>query len=292
MDFHPLTLEDKAIYLKYASATKNFLGWEYCFAMTYVWNAFGETKIYDSGEIAFVCTKFLDTRVSYPPMLADPSLLPAAVKVIEEMCAQEGSTLDLRGLTAEQAKLLDPKKYRITTSRGYSDYIYNAQDLIELKGKKYHAKRNYVTRFCARYDYEFRPYCEKTDRENILKLYKKWNDTAAHETFWLEEKVITRALDYGKALDLNIAVLCADGHLAAFSVSSIANPLVAHTFFEKADTDFEGAYQVINQKTAQAYFREVQYVNRQEDMDIEGLKKAKLSYYPAMLLDKYRVTKG
>jgi len=292
MDFHKLTLDDKKIYEKYAPAAKGFLGWEYNFAMTYIWNAFDETKIFDAGDMAFVCTKFYGTRVFYPPMLLDPSSLPAAVKRVEAECMREGCDLDIRGLTGEQSKLVDSRQYRVTSDRANSDYIYASQDLIELKGKKFHAKRNYVTRFCSRYAYEFRPYNENTDRDGILALYKTWDTAAQHETFWLEEKVITRALDACSALGLDIAVLCAAGETVAFSVNSVDNPTVAHTFFEKARTDFDGAYQTINQKTAEAYFKSVRYVNRQEDLGIEGLRKAKLSYHPAVLLEKYRIQRA
>ncbi|MCL2374951.1 MAG: phosphatidylglycerol lysyltransferase domain-containing protein, partial [Firmicutes bacterium] len=151
------------------------------------------------------------------------------------------------------------------------------------------SKRNFVSRFARNYEYDFREYDAKRDRENIIALYQKWNTTTCHETLAFEDKLIKKALDNGQALGLVIMVLYVGDALAAFSVHSKTNDLIGHTFFEKADIQFEGAYQFINQKCAEIVFDGVKYVNRQDDIGIEGLRKAKLSYHPVILLDKYRV---
>ena len=288
-DFHKISLDDKEIYKKYAPEIQGFFGWEYNFAMTWIWNVFDETKIFDAGDMAFVRTKFYDNCVYFPPMLRNQKQLKDALRFIEEQCARDGCDMDLRGLIKSQVEELDKNRYEITSDRGSSDYIYDAKTLRELSGKKFHGKRNHIARFCNLYKHEFRPYNEITDYSRILALYKKWDAQAAHETLDLEEKVITRALDAYKSLGLKISVLCVGERIAAFSVNVADNPFIAHTFLEKADTDFDGAYQTINQKTAQEFFKDAVYVNRQEDMNIEGIRKAKLSYRPVMLLDKYRV---
>lgn len=289
LDFHKIQLEDKKIYEKYSEANKDFFGWEYSFAMTWVWNAFEETKVCDIGDMAFVWTRFFGQCVYFPPMLMDQSQLPKAVEIIAAQCCECGCTMDLRGLTKEQAESLDEQKYVITSDRGSSDYLYSGSSLANLTGKKYHSKRNFVSRFKNKYDYIFREYNEVTDREQIFELYKKWNTRSTHETLDLEEKVIARAFDSYKQLGLDISVIEIDNKIAAFSVNSVESDKIAHTFFEKGDTEYEGIYQAINQFNAQKFLSDVEFVNRQEDMGIEGLRKAKLSYNPVSLWDKYSV---
>ncbi|MCL2061446.1 MAG: phosphatidylglycerol lysyltransferase domain-containing protein [Firmicutes bacterium] len=288
LDFKNFNIDAKGIYEKYASATQGFLGWEYSFAMTFLWNAlFKKTKICDAGDFALIYTEYNNKTVFYPPLLKNADLLTEAVKRIEGLCADFGCALDLRGLTQEQTAQLSPDAYAFSSCRNDSDYIYLASDLIGLSGKKFHAKRNFVSRFVQKYDYGFRVYAP-SDREGVLNLYNAWRN-GGHENAGSEEKVLLCALDNYRSLNLDIGVLTVSGKIAAFNISCAENPLLAHTFFEKADTSFDGAYQAVNQFSARMFFKNVQYVNRQEDMGIEGLRKAKLSYHPAIILDKYRV---
>lgn len=287
--FRNLTLDDKKIFDKYAEAMQKYHGCEYCFPLLFVENANGETQICDLSDMAIIRTKWRRERVYYPPLLKDIAAFPKAIQFIEQQSNLEGVRLDIRMLSAPLHELLDTNKYTVTKSREFTDYVYDAKDLIQLPGKKFHAKRNYITRFYKTYDYTFRTYDEVSDREAILKLLKKWDTNTEHKKWAIEEELIVRAIDAHKALDLKIAVLYVKTELAAFSVSSIRNAEIAYTIFEKADTDYVGAYQVINQRTAEMFFGNVLYVNRQCDMDVEGLRKAKMSYNPTSLIDKYHV---
>jgi len=290
LDFKRITINDHVTYEKYRPFYPENYGWEYSFAMTWIWDAFDETLVCDAGDMAFVSSKFFGTRVYYPPFLKNPTDFPKALKLIEEACKKENVVLDVRGLLKSQIDMLDTDKYTITTLRENCDYVYNTQDLIQLSGKKFHSKRNFITRFKNSYpDYIFRDYDEAKDRKNMLALYHKWHSSTDHETLALEEKVINHALDSCKALHLKIGVLYVGETLVAFSVSCTSNPRIAHTFFEKADKDFIGSYQAINQFSAQKYLSDIPYVNRQEDLGIEGLRKAKLSYHPEILVEKYRI---
>lgn len=289
LDFRPIQLADKDIFKKYSSYTDTLLGWEYSFAMTWIWNAFEKTQVCDTGDMAFVWTQFFGDYVYFPPLLKDKNDFVKAVDIISKQCCKCGCAMDLRGLTKEQVDLLDKDKFTITTSLDTSDYIYSGNELSELVGKKFHSKRNFVSRFKRNYEYIFREYNDSQDKKQIFDLYKKWNANAKHETLDIEEKVISNALNNYKELGLDISVIEIDGKVMAFAINSISNKDVAHTLFEKADTDYEGSYQAINQFNAQKYLSEVKYVNRQEDLGIEGLRKAKQSYNPIMLLQKYNV---
>ena len=279
MDFRKLALEDKAIYERFGLG--EFLGSEFNFAITWLEDLAGEAEICDLGDMAFVRTKLNGAQIYYPPLLKDQGRLAEAVQML-------GANVDIRGLTKQQARSLG-KGYRITTDRGEWDYIYCAGCLAKLEGRKYHSKRNFVRRL-EKLEREFREYDEALDKEGILELCKRWSEVHnTQDLWWSEEQIIGRALDNWRELDLKIGVLYVGGQLAGFSVNWVGQG-VAHTFFEKADNRFVGAYQAINQYTAKAFFDGVKYVNRHNDMNIEGLRKSKLSYHPVMILEKYRAT--
>jgi len=291
LNFRKLTIDDKKIYDRFLPYYRGYYGWEYSFSMTWIWNGFEKTEICDVGDMAFVSSIYFNKRIFYPPFVKDKKDLVKAVELVADYCKQNSVPLDLRGLTKEQASLLDTKKYSITTHEDNNDYVYSCKDLIELVGKKYHSKRNFVTRFKTTYpNYIFRAYDEKSDRNAIFDLFTRWQSTTCHETLAFEEKVIGRALDNAIALNLKIGVLYVENKLVAFSVIGNFNTEIAHTYFEKADKDYIGSFQAINQFAAKEFLSNNQFVNRQEDLGIEGLRKAKQSYNPQLLVEKYYVT--
>jgi len=290
LTFHPLTLKDKKTFDKYLSHMHEPFGSEYCFPLIFVENTSDETQICDAGDMAIIKTKWSDRRIFFPPMLEDAALFSKAIDLIEKEAIREKVSLEIRMVGEIQAESFDKNKYLVEENSALADYIYKTEDLIHLAGKKLHSKRNFITRFYKTYDnYTFREYNPGIDRGNIMQLLKRWDANTIHEKWAMEDKLISRALDTYKELNLKIAVLYVGEVLVAFSVNYAANSEIAYTFFEKADTDYIGVYQVINQRTAELFFSGTKYVNRQSDMNIEGLRKAKLSYKPVKLLQKYKI---
>jgi len=290
LKFRNLTLEDKKVFDKVLRYLPEPRGSEFCFPFAFIEDVFGTLQICDTGGMVFVKTKWSERCIFYPPVLTDTAKFGKAINLIELEAQREGVPLEIRMVGKAQVDLFDPAKYKVTNDPNYADYIYNTQDLIHLAGKKFHSKRNFITRFYKTYkNYSFREYDEKLDRNNITKLLGKWDVNTVHEKWAVEDKLINRALDFHRELDLKIAVLYVGEILVAFSINYVAGPEVAHTFFEKANTDYIGTYQVINQRTAELFFGGTKYINRQGDMGVEGLRKAKLSYKPTELLHKYKV---
>jgi len=290
LNFRQLTLEDKKTFDKYLGYMHEPYGSEYCFPNTFVEDVYGDTQICELDNMFFVKTKWSGRRIFFPPMVKDKKKFTQAIHLIEQEASKENVPLEVLMVAEAQARMLDENKYRVTDDRALADYVYHAEDLINLVGKRFHSKRNFITRFYNTYkDYSFREYDEKLDRNNITQLLKKWEANTVHEKWAEEDKLIRRALDHHKDLNLKIAVLYVGTTLVAFSVNFIGDAEIAYTLFEKADTEYIGAYQVINKRTAELFFGKTKYVNRQCDMGVEGLRKAKLSYSPAMLLHKYKV---
>ena len=284
MEFRKLTVDDKKLFQSYID--KNDLGWEYNFATVFLWDVNDTMMMAAEDGILFIYNTFYNSIVFMPPYMKNDSDFLKAVVKISEYAREKKIVYRLRGLRPEQAALLDETKFLTASSRNDYDYIYNSDDLKYLRGKAFHSKRNFVTRFENTYNYTVSDYTPE-DYDGLMALYEIWKDESSHSTLEVEKKAVERALKYHKQLDLRIAVIKVDGKYAGFSVSSIECNGIVHTIFEKGLTEYVGIYQAINKFAAQRYFPDGTFVNRQEDMGIEGLRRAKLSYNPVILYEKH-----
>lgn len=284
MEFRKLTVDDKKLFQSYID--KNDLGWEYNFATVFLWDVNDTMMMATEDGILFIYDTFYNSIVFMPPYMKNDYDFLKAVGKISEYAREKKIVYRLRGLRPEQAALLDETKFLTASSRNDYDYIYNSDDLKYLRGKAFHSKRNFVTRFENTYNYTVRDYTPE-DYDGLMALYEIWKDESSHSTLEVEKKAVERAFKYHKQLDLRIAVIKVDGKYAGFSVSSIECNGIVHTIFEKGLTEYVGIYQAINKFAAQRYFPDGTFVNRQEDMGIEGLRRAKLSYNPVILYEKH-----
>ena len=182
------------------------------------------------------------------------------------------------------------------TNRDDCDYIYLREKLAELPGSQYQKKRNHISRFNRIYgpcgtNWEFKAYPENDIAGDILKVSQKWyeeNDGDNNEFLRMEHESIKLALENTGLLNLRGGVLYINGEPAAMTLASPISPDVLDVIYEKSFGDFEhnGAYAVINQQFARRCHSFL-YLNREEDMGVEGLRKAKLSYKPEMILEKF-----
>ena len=265
------------------------VGWEYNFATVFLWNVYDSMQIAEDDNALYLYNKVFGRNVFMPPYVGTEGDFIAAAKSVGEYCDLSGIRYYFRGLTREQANLFDSGKYFVGTSRNDYDYIYGSDDLKYLKGKSYHSKRNFVNRFKETYDYEFVDYSD-ADYDFVMSLCDLWLETADRSSATnMERAAVIRALRYKSTLDLKIGLLKVDGKCIGFSVSSIESNGIIHTIFEKGDVNYVGVYQALNQMAAERYFPDGALVNRQEDMGIDGLRQAKLSYIPRFLAEKYFV---
>lgn len=189
--------------------------------------------------------------------------------------------------------------FAICDNRDYQDYIYSLKDLCDLTGRRYQPKRNHVNRFEALYDYTFDE-LRLQDIDECLQIERSWQqrkevDEATdvehrteHEYEMSEEqRAIRRAFDDYAALGLYGGVLRVEGRMVAFTYGSPITPEVFCTHIEKADSTYEGVFPMINRCFARALAaRGYTMVNREEDMGLAGLRRSKMSYYPAVMQEK------
>ena len=216
-------------------------------------------------------------------------------------CAQdaqnEGKAFYFSSIREDDLPYLDslfPGKLEFSPQRDQFDYIYKTEKLALLPGRKLHAKRNHINRFRSLYSYEYFPLDSK-NKDVCLEIMDEWttsNETNAQHNE--ERRAIEYALEYFEQFDLIGGYVAVSGKPAAFTIAEILNETEVDAHFEKALSEYEGVYSVINQEFAKSILGKYEYINREEDLGIEGLRKSKLSYEPDILLKKYtaRIREG
>lgn len=203
-----------------------------------------------------------------------------------------GLPLEIRSLLeseCEELNRLFPNHFDISQKRDRFDYIYNTQELIELAGRKFHKKKNHLNRFYLQYPQTQFETLTNINIQEVIKINNLWYSAANKEDkgLYFENLGINDALKHFDTLGLSGGLLRIDGEIVAFSFGESIDEQCALIHIEKANIAFNGAYQAINQSLLKHIFQHTQYVNREEDLGIDGLRKAKLSYQPAFLLEKY-----
>ena len=188
-------------------------------------------------------------------------------------------------------KLAD--QIRIEDSRGHWDYVYDTANLIGLRGNKFHKKKNLVNQFTKKYDFNYAP-MESDMIEHALGLqtdWCTWRDCESFDTLAAENRVIQQILMHWTELTgITGGVLQVDDTMVAYTVAEQLTDDMLLIHFEKANQDYKGAYQAINQMFVSHSNGNFKTVNREQDLDDNGLRKAKLSYHPTDFLRKYNIT--
>lgn len=191
--------------------------------------------------------------------------------------------------TMPEIELLMPEHFRFSIDRNYADYIYSRESLATLQGKKLQPKRNHINRFKNMYSYEYLPLSLDLVPE-CLALERKWfraNTEHEQRALLAEKESMTYALKHLDRLDITGGVLCVEGNIAAFTFGAPVNQTTFDVCVEKADVSIEGAYTMINNEFVKHLPEQYVYINREEDLGIEGLRAAKISYQPVCILEKY-----
>lgn len=225
----------------------------------------------------------------FPPL--GGSDLRTVIRTLEIQAQAEGTPLYLRGVTPnvrEQLEEAFPGKFAYHVDRNLCDYIYRRQELVELKGKNYQPKRNHINKFNKAYAHTYEP-MTPANIDECLRFEADWclrHGYTENETIRQERRALTFALRHFEALGLTGGVLRVDGRMAAFTFGAPINKNTFGVHFEKADIAVDGAYSAINQLFAAHLPEQYLYLNREEDLGIPGLRQAKLSYHPCLLLEK------
>lgn len=184
------------------------------------------------------------------------------------------------------------QRFRSEAKRDFLDYLYLREDLQNLKGKKLQAKRNHINKFNKLYSWQY----EQLDKDSCfecMEVEEKWCKSSierhpeAEEEYLNEKRVIEFLLNNFEQLGIFGGAIKIEGRIVAFSLGSKINDNTFDTHIEKADRDIEGAFAIINQQIALHLPENYIYINREEDLGMEGLRQAKLSYHPFRMIEKH-----
>ena len=244
----------------------------------------------------FLVLRFvLDGHVTYMKPIGKGDLRP----VLELLMADArslGDTLRVACVCPCAQALMEesmPGAFTYTVNRDKSDYLYLRERLVTLTGKKLQPKRNHISKFKRAYpDYEYRPLTPDLVPD-CIRLGEEWcrtSDSCMQHAMQAEQKMIAYALQHIDELHIVGGTLFVEGRMVAFTFGARINAEAFDVCVEKADTTYEGAYAMINHEFVSRLPEDIVYINREEDLGLEGLRKAKLSYYPDLILDKMVAT--
>jgi hypothetical protein len=184
---------------------------------------------------------------------------------------------------------VDPGKYEIVPDRDNSDYVYLAKDLINLSGNKYHRKKNHLHQFIKNHTFEYRP-LDADLVKRVLGMQEAWcqiRECVLKPELLAEDFAVHEALTHFEKLGYQGGAILINSVVEAFSLGEPLNHDTAVIHIEKANPDILGLYAAINQLFCLNAWSKVTYINREQDMGVEGLRKAKDSYYPHHMVKKY-----
>lgn len=265
---------------------------EYSFTLNFIWRIPFHIKAARMGDYLLLMNGLLDNQTYlFPTGRGD---LKPVIEALREDAAVRGVPLTfftLLGTQKDKLEALYPGEFEFTPMRHNADYIYNTQDLATLRGKKYHGKRNHINRFIKENpDWVYEPIDESNIEEcrAMTNLWCLQVDCQDDESLKKEACAIKQALEHFEALNFLGGILRVNGEIVAYTIGDRLTDDIFMVHIEKAFSDLRGAYPMINQQFVLANCMDYKYVDRQEDMGVEGLRKAKLSYHPAIISDKYK----
>lgn len=218
----------------------------------------------------------------------------AAYSGLKKYFDKMGWRLVFRKITAGEIEFFRERiasEASIVYDRDNSDYLYKTGDLISLQGKKYDGKRNHINKFRKLYTYEYVP-LESTFLDECARIMEQWcadKDCECVNGEYCERKANLELLENFGALDYKGALIKVDGAYEAFTAGEMLNENTAVIHVEKARSSIKGLYTLINQQFAEKEWSGTTYINREQDLGLGGMRKAKLSYHPVRLIDKYTV---
>jgi hypothetical protein len=294
IDMKTMTVEDCGVIEEYLNLRPT-MNCENAVLEQYIWHDFYHTA-------------FAQTQSGLVWLMQTPTecytIVPACKKENLQACFDEIQTYFTHELKrpmemylvdeeALQCLNLPQERYEVEALRRYADYIYDAHKLRTLSGRAYHKKKNHVNGFLKEYGKRCRmALLGPEHKEEILEFLQRWEQTRAladdYDRDMYEQQGISYVLSHWKELSFLVCGVYIDETLEAFSIGSYQQTQkMAVIHIEKANPDIRGLYAYINQQFLIHGFPEVQYVNREDDMGIDGLRQAKLSYHPVMLAPKY-----
>lgn len=293
-DFRPLGLDDRA-FIREALRRYQPETSELTFTNLFIWSSLYRWRWSTAGEWLILLMEEDGKEPAFLQPVGPSPRLEVTQRALSWLRAERG-ILSPRIERADSRFVLEVSAaadLKVTPEREHFDYVYETSDLTALKGARYHAKRNHISRFLQDHgaDFQFVPigpenlglcaefqvrWCEWRRCDEDMNLREEWT-------------AVRQGLAHYQDLAVQGAAILIGEKVEAFTFGELLNPQTAVVHIEKANPEIPGLYAAINQKFCEKYWSGIPFVNREQDLGEEGLRKAKLSYLPVRLVEKYRV---
>ncbi|MBP2632230.1 MAG: hypothetical protein H6Q70_2858 [Firmicutes bacterium] len=293
INFQPLSKEDKAIFDEFFK-NRYYENSHFNFTNLFMWRSAYQVMWTVEDQVLYLKATWDEEEFALQPIGPEEKMQQAIANWLAYF-KEKNKPFFMYGV--EKSMVLELEKYSevefvIEEDRDNFDYVYHSEDLIHLAGRKYHSKKNHLNSFKKSYpEAEYKPITEELITQcklNINGWYKK-HGTFDDPILTTERNAIIEVLNNFDYLNLQGGALILDHRVVAFTFGEELNKDTAVIHVEKADPDIRGAYSAINQEFVEAAWSHLTYINREEDMGLEGLRKAKNSYKPIKMIEKFNV---
>lgn len=267
------------------------------FTNLFLWHFGREISWSIQDECLIIMTKYPNSNpfIFYPlhknnDLTAIKSALQACICHFESI----KMPFSMHSLTQNQileCENLMPERFNFIYNEDRSDYVYSVSELIALAGKKYHKKKTHFNNFLKQYNFTFE-LLNNHNAQELASVYSKWFEALSDKSDGLKNEYIgiLACLENFNELSFSGGIIRIDGEIAAFSFAEPLNPQCVVIHIEKADINYNGIYQAINREFLARCWANYELVNREEDLGIPGLRKAKQSYQPLFLQKKFEAS--
>jgi len=293
--FKPLELEDRdliqEILERYQPQTS-----EWTFTNLFIWRSHYEFRWSSYRDwLLVLCTTSPNGLYALQPV--GPPSRVEVVRMLLQWLKEEKKEKEPRIGRADQvcvSEIQEATDLLVEPTRDHFDYVYRSEDLIQLAGRKYHSKRNHINKFLRSYSFTYAPLESDYVRgcSELTESWCQWRRCEEDMNLLDEWEAVREALKHFSALKIEGVVILIDNKVEAFALGEPLNRQTAVVHIEKANPQIPELYAVINQQFSERSWANVPYVNREQDLGEPGLRKAKLSYYPDHLVEKFQIRLG
>lgn len=290
IEFKTVVLEDKCWMNNYIKL-ENSRNADCNFTNIYIWDMSFRQRVAEYGGRLLIKLMYHGTPF-YAFPIGSGDLEPVIMALKADADSHE-VPLKIRGIRRENLALLEehfPQKFEITADTDVFDYVYSLEKMATLAGKKLHSKRNHINRFVENNDWSFEMITPEIIPE-CIELCRRWaEENTGNGNNLAEYMALDRAFENYQVLGLEGGVLRSNGEAIGFTIGERLNSDTYIVHFEKAINSIQGAYAMVNREFARFVrekYPDILYLNREDDMGMENLRKAKRSYYPELMVEKY-----
>lgn len=293
--FKEIKISDKKEIEKYLNAFNSNVS-ELNFTNLYSWREKYKFEYAIVDDFLWILNRTNDGRIYFSPPVGDYNKdFTKSINRVKNYCDKVNCDFIIKKASEkikDQIIQTNVLKFDVSTNRSESDYIYSFKELLELKGNKYHKKKNRINKFIKTYDQWTYEMINDKNIDDCRYLADQWcldNNCEESDNLNYERNAIKEVLNHYDILDCFGGIIRIKGIIAGFTISEKLNndTLVIH--FEKGNTEFDSIYNILGHEHLKHVRNGFKFINREQDLGIEGLRRSKLSYHPIELLSKYTI---